>query len=128
SYYKHDDFYFRERRKLGVSGSWHDDYMNQTYWFSYSPGRHKPNSKWPKWLAIAAGFGVDNTLNNYIEPNSFKAGRGSYELYIAPDIDFRGLLPKKPFWQKLAKALNFVKVPLPTLRISQDTRFLPLFM
>lgn len=123
SYYKRDDFYFKN---VQYKAKWNDDYMNQTYWFSFSPKRFNNEWKWPKWLGIAAGFGVDNKLNNYYlgtGQNYVDHGKGGYEFFIAPDIDFKGLLPNRPFWQKVGHVLNYVKFPAPTIRLSNDSKF-----
>jgi len=126
SYYRKDDYYFDFIKR---KSNFQDDYMNSTFWFTFNPKRYKPESKWPKWLGISMGVGVDATLNNYyinMPGGTSDWGRGGYEVYLAPDIDFKGLLPKKPFWQTLAHILNYIKVPSPALRFSKDTKFMPI--
>jgi hypothetical protein len=80
-------------------------------------------------LGISVGVGVDETLNDYYigAPNGYAdLGKGGYEFYLAPDIDFKGLLPKKPFWQTLAHILNYIKVPTPALRLSRNSKLMPI--
>lgn len=127
SYYKVDDYYFKD---IQYKAKWNDDYMNQTYWLTFNPKRFNKNWNWPKWLGISAGFGVDNKLNNYYigtADNYADHGKGGYEFFIAPDIDFKGLLPKKPIWQKIGHVLNYVKFPAPTIRLSNNSRFFPIY-
>ncbi len=126
SYYRKDNYYFDFIKR---KSNFQDDYMNSIFWFTFNPKRYKPESKWPKWLGISMGVGVDATLNNYyvnMPGGTSDWGRGGYEVYLAPDIDFKGLLPKKPFWQTLAHILNYIKVPSPALRFSKDTKFMPI--
>ena len=126
SYYKKYDYYYKHVQRVS---NFQDDYMNSTFWFTFNPKRYKPESKWPKWLGISVGVGVDETLDDYYigAPNGYAdLGKGGYEVYIAPDIDFKGLLPKKPFWQTLAHVLNYIKVPTPALRFSKDTKLMPI--
>lgn len=121
SYYKRDDFYFKNQT---YKGQWNDDYMNQTYWFTFNPKRYNPNWKWPAWLGISAGFSIDNKLNDlYTGVNDYaNHGKGHYEWFLAPDIDFKALLPKTKGWQKLAHVLNYVKVPAPTIRLKPSVK------
>jgi hypothetical protein len=125
SYWQHDRYYYQVHPHV----TWNDDYMNQTYWFSFSPRRFNNNLKWPKWLAIAAGFGVDNRLSGYYRGvnEGYYKGEGRYETYLALDIDFKGLLPKGKVWQTVAHFLNYVKVPLPTLRFTPGLKAYPIF-
>ena len=127
SYYKRNNYYFKN---IGYTSDFQDDYMNQTYWFTFNPNRFNSNNNWPKWLGISLGFGVDDRLNNYYigtAPYYADHGKGGYEFFIAPDIDFKGLLPKKPFWQSVAHILNFMKVPAPTLRLSYQSKIFPIY-
>ena len=125
SYYRKHNYYFDYIKR---ESNFQDYYMNSTFWFTFNPQRYKPASKWPKWLGISVGIGVDETLNNYYintPGGSSDWGKGGYEFYIAPDINFKGLLPKKPFWQSLAHVLNYIKVPTPAFRLSRNSKFMP---
>lgn len=132
SYYKHDDYYFQQFSH----GDWIDDYMNHTYWLTLSvndwlPKGSKVEKVWPDFLCLAGGFGVDNTLNWYYkginEPEN--KGKGNYEYYLSLDIDWRKIIPQKTDGQKiLARTLNYIKIPLPTLRVGPSTEFYWLFL
>ena len=127
SYYPKYNYYYNFIKRRG--NDFFDDYMNATFWFTFNPKRHKPSSIWPKWLGISAGIGVDQTLNNYyinMPGGNADYGKGGYEFYLAPDIDFEGLLPKRPFWKKLGHALNYIKFPTPAIRFSKDSKFMQL--
>jgi len=126
SYYRKDNYYYDFIKR---ESNFQDDYMNSTFWLTYNPNRYKPSGKWPKWLGISVGLGVDHTLNNYyinMPGGTSDWGKGGYEFYLAPDIDFKGLLPKKPFWQTLAHVLNYIKVPTPALRLGKNSKLMPI--
>lgn len=134
SYYQHDRFFYNVKRE--GKADWIDDYMNQTYWLTLSvndwlPKGSKAEKLWPDFLCIAGGFGVDNTLNNYYlgyNEDSFK-GLGNYEYYLSLDIDWRKIIPQKTGGQIiLARTLNYIKIPLPTLRLGPSTDFDWLFL
>lgn len=122
SYYVHDTYYF----DVYPYGDRLDDYMNQTYWLSLTVDQWLPRGSrveriWPDWLCVVGGFGVDNTLNMYytgvnLEENK---GKGNYEYYLSIDIDWRKIIkPRSNFNKALADALNYIKLPLPTLRLA----------
>ena len=127
SYYPKYTYYYDFINRRG--NDFFDDYMNATFWFTFNPKRYKPVSNWPKWLGISVGIGVDETLNNYnlkMPGGNADWGKGGYEFYLAPDIDFEGLLPKRPFWKNLGHALNYIKFPTPVIRLSKDSKFMQL--
>ncbi len=126
SYFKRNNIYETVTGKNYFT----DDYINQTYWLTFNPHRFRPNSNWPKWLGVSLGFGVDDRLNLFYlrMPNGESDyGKGGYEFYIAPDLDFREILPKRKGWQQAAKILNYIKVPAPTLRLSNASKLYVLY-
>jgi hypothetical protein len=124
SYYRRNNYYFK---CIDYEGEFQDDYSNHTFWFTFNPKRYSPKAKWPKWLGVSVGIGIDDTWNNYhLGKANVVQGAGAYEFYLAPDIDFRALLPQKPGWQRVAKVLNFIKFPTPALRFGKTTQFLPI--
>jgi hypothetical protein len=130
SYYQHDTYFFYTPRASGKH-NWKDDYMNQTFWITASvndwlPKGSKAEKIWPDFLCIAGGFGVDNTLNNYylgVNEEKYK-GVGNYEYFLSLDIDWRKIIPQKSSGQiMIARTLNYIKIPLPTLRVSPSAQF-----
>ena len=49
-------------------------------------------------------------------------------LHQDPDLDFKEILPKRKWWQRTAKILNYLKVPAPTLRISHASKLFPMYI
>jgi hypothetical protein len=132
SYYQHDRFYYNQFKYA----DWLDDYMNHTYWVTASlndwlPKGSKAEKIWPDFLCVAGGFGVDNTLNWYYKGVNFaeNKGKGEYEYYLSLDIDWRKIIPQKTDGQKiLARTLNYIKIPLPTVRLGPTTEFYWFFL
>lgn len=111
---KYFDISGKEKKWFSV-----DDYLNQTYWFSYFPQDHlNPNSTkgLPAWLGISLGIGI--------EPDRWNGfGGAKHELYLSPDIHLEKLLkPKKQPWKSLVKALNITRLPLPALQITPKVK------
>ena len=89
-----------------------DDYEGQTYWLSTSVHSLLPDhlqGLWPEWLCIAAGYGARDITG----PNPYSVW------FIGPDLDMTKIIPQdSPFLVTLAEVLNFIRLPLPALRIS----------
>jgi uncharacterized protein YfiM (DUF2279 family) len=106
------------------------DYNGQTYWLSFNPVTLiKPQTKFPKWINIAFGYGIDHQLigdgGTYIATTS--GGQTTYEpyrqLYLSLDIDFEKIPTQNRFLKIFFKGLNFFKVPFPALEISRSKAF-----
>lgn len=107
------------------------DYNGQTYWLSVNPRSFAKDSKWPAWLNVAVGYGIDGFVGG--DDNIFENADGSintiYEntprirqWYLSPDID----LSKIPTDNKALKItftiLNSLKFPLPTLEYNSQEK------
>ncbi|MEZ0485755.1 hypothetical protein [Fibrella aquatica] len=116
SYWQRTNKYF-DHRGIKTQPFSIDDYINQTYWFSFSPkhlfGR-KMKQQWPDWLQFSVGMGLDA---NTWSPTRNGEG-GLWDIYLAPDIDLLKLFkPKKPWVRSVLHVMNYIKVPMPTLQI-----------
>ena len=102
------------------------DYNAQTYWWSINPWSFAKNSKFPKWLNIAVGYGAQGMLGGYtniwtdpatntiINRSDIQRYR---QFYLSPDIDFSRIPFNSKFLRDLFKMVN-LKVPLPTLEFN----------
>jgi len=94
------------------------DYNGQTYWLSFTPATFFENTKFPKWLCLSVGYGVDAKLNGIanefttIDGETFTAKR---QMLLSLDIDFSKLPIKKPWLKAIVKQFNYLKLPFPTL-------------
>ena len=116
SYWQQTPKYFKARgiplQRFSI-----DDYINQTYWFSFSPkhfGSHSWKRVWPNWLQMSIGMGLEADTWNL---NGDGLG-GRHEWYVSPDIDLTKLIKPRTAIGKIAlHVLKYIKIPAPTLQI-----------
>ena len=137
SFFRHTDFkasywqrstrYF-EARGLPITAIHTDDYLNQTYWMSTSL-RYLTNEKYdkiPDWLNLAFGWGIEAESwdRNPLDPGT----GGKPEFYLALDVNLLKLFkPKQKFWYQFLKRINYLKVPMPTLQLTQKPKLWGLY-
>ena len=94
------------------------DYNGQTYWLSANIWSFAKESKFPKWLNIAVGYGAEGMLYcEILSTNNFN--QNPYrQFYLSFDIDLVKLNPKSKFLKSVFSVINFIKIPAPTLEIS----------
>lgn len=103
------------------------DYNAQTYWMSINPGSFmKSESRFPKWLNIAIGYGADGMIGAFSNPliitdatgNNIKIKRYR-QYYLSLDADFTKLKIKSKFLRTACYVLNFIKIPFPNIELSE---------
>lgn len=106
------------------------DYNAQTYWLSgnvHSFLKNKENSKFPRWLNIAVGYGANNMFGGY--SNTWTEGNATFtadpiqyerykEFYLSFDVDLSKLKVKHPAARFALGLLNWIKIPAPALEIN----------
>jgi len=119
SYYKRSNRYY----ELKETGTWNDDYVNQTYWASIRVNQLLPHALeqyWPDWLALAVGIGVDDKIVGY-DANYPERTGGSHELYLALDCDVTKILPSdNALWETIKHYVNYIKFPAPAIRFTPE--------
>ncbi|WP_461102475.1 DUF2279 domain-containing protein [Spirosoma koreense] len=122
SYWQQTPKYFKARG-IPVQRFSIDDYINQTYWFSFSPehfGGRVWQNRWPDWLQLSVGIGLE--AETWSRNNDGLGGR--HEWYIAPDINLVKLLrPRSGFIKVVLGVLKYIKIPAPTLQIGPKLRW-----
>ncbi|MEN0004309.1 MAG: DUF2279 domain-containing protein [Bacteroidota bacterium] len=125
----------------GLAERFLKDYNGQTIWASVNIKsflREKDNF-FPGWLNIAFGYGVDNVFGAY--GNSWQRDDGAgfrldpidypryRQYYISFDVDMSRLPIKNRFLRTLAGALNWIKIPSPTLEFNSlgEVKFHPFY-
>ncbi len=103
------------------------DYNGQTYWLSANLKSFCKKSKLPPWLNVAVGYGATGifggTENIWTDPetgttiNRTDIAR-QRQWYLAPDIDFTRIKTNSKWMRSLFYALNAIKLPAPTLVLS----------
>jgi hypothetical protein len=108
--------------------SWVKDYNGQTYWLSSSISSFmNKDTKFPKWLNIAIGYGAEGMIGGTTNPSSHNGKILPYftryrQFYLAPNIDFTKINTHSPFLKKVFFFLSFLKFPTPTLEYSKETK------
>lgn len=99
--------------------SWLKDYNGQTYWFSASPRSFFKGSKWPAWLRLSIGYGIQDMVS--AEPDrSIEMGYRPYrQYYLSVDIDLTKIKTKSKFVKTLGFLANSIKIPAPALQFSR---------
>ncbi len=104
------------------------DYNALTVWGSVNIHAFLPNktdSKFPKWLNLAVGYGAGNLYGGFenkwetedglvfeLDPDRYPRYR---QYYLSLDVDW-SKIPTKHRWLKVSlRALNYLKVPAPAL-------------
>ena len=100
------------------------DYNGYTFWFSISPRSIFPRSKIPKWFNVSFGYGSDGMIGEFKNLSSYKGMEiPNFErfrqFYLSLDIDFSKIKTNSKFMKAVFTTLSYIKIPLPTLEISQ---------
>ncbi len=108
------------------------DYNGQTYWLSANIHSFFRESKIPKWLNVAVGYGADGMLTgNYeaLDRALFPNQNRMRQYYLSLDIDLSRLKTDSRFLKTVFNVINFIKIPAPTLEINSKgkLRFYPLY-
>ena len=99
------------------------DYNGQTYWLSANIHSFAKNSKIPKWLNVAIGYGAegmitgDNVLVNTVFLNTDHRYR---QYFVSLDVDMTKIPTNSHFLKSVFSVLNTVKIPSPTVEFTSD--------
>ena len=107
------------------------DYNAQTYWASFNIHSLLKDSRWPAWLNIAFGYGVDGLLggyeNEWIDAGGNHVSRNDIQrtrqFYLSPDIDFSRIKTNKKIGRVVLDFLNILKMPAPALMLDSNGKF-----
>ena len=104
------------------------DYNAQTIWASFNIHSFlKKESRFPKWLNIAAGYGAANMYGGFenkwvTDGNTYVIPEADYpryrQWYLSPDIDLSRIKTKSKFVNTLLCMVNIFKFPAPALEIN----------
>ncbi|EIA08903.1 DUF2279 domain-containing protein [Flavobacterium frigoris] len=102
------------------------DYNGQTYWLSVNLHSFLKDSKIPKWLNLAVGYGAEGMISGNAEninllllPNNARAR----QLYFSFDADLTKIKTNSHLLKTVFSVLNTLKIPAPTLEIRQYNQF-----
>lgn len=104
------------------------DYNAQTIWLSVNLHSFMPEeSKFPKWLNIAVGYGAENMFGGFrnewtVDNSMFELSNDKYpryrQFYISPDIDLSKIPIKSKPLRMLVCMANIFKIPAPALEFN----------
>jgi hypothetical protein len=102
------------------------DYNGQTYWLSVNLHSFLKDSKIPKWLNLAVGYGADGMIsgndqkaNLFLVPNNTR----TRQFYLSFDVDLTKIKTNSHFLKTLFSVLNTLKIPAPTLEVAKFNQF-----
>lgn len=98
------------------------DYNGQTYWLSVNLHSFLKDSKIPKWLNLAVGYGADGMISgNGEDPNFFLGPNNNRtrQLYLSFDVDLTKIKTNSHLLKTVFSVLNTLKIPAPTMEIQQ---------
>ncbi|MDP3681249.1 MAG: DUF2279 domain-containing protein [Flavobacterium sp.] len=94
------------------------DYNGQTYWLSVNLHSFAKESKIPKWLNLALGYGADGMITGNKEdtpPILTSNPKRFRQFYLSLDVDLTKIKTKSHFLKTVFSVLNTVKIPAPTI-------------
>jgi len=97
------------------------DYNGQTYWLSLNLHPFFTDSKMPKWLNIAFGYGANGMLSGTKDiDNQLLTNSARYrQYYLSFDVNLKSIQTNSPSLKTILSVLNTIKVPFPTLEFSK---------
>jgi hypothetical protein len=105
------------------------DYNGQTYWLSFDLYSFlNDNSKFPKWLNIAIGYGGSNMVNANVDSNVRKGLTPFRQYYLAIDPDLSHIKSNRRVIKALIFVADIIKMPAPTIYYQNGNwNFRPLY-
>ena len=104
------------------------DYNGQTYWLSVNVASFlNDDSKFPKWLNVAVGYGADGMLggrdNKFISNNEYfdySDIKRQKQFYLSLDVDLTRIKTKNQFLSAVSNTFGFIKFPFPALMYEES--------
>lgn len=99
------------------------DYNGQTYWLSVNMYSFFKESKIPKWLNVAVGYGGEGMItgNDVLVNTVFlRESERVRQFYFSFDADLTKIETKSHFLKTVFSVFNTVKIPAPTFEFRDD--------
>ncbi len=102
------------------------DYNGQTYWLSVNLWSFFKESKIPKWLNVAVGYGANGLPELIAIPLDYPGDEyQTYRQFFASiDVDLTKIPTKSPFLKTVFNVFNYVKIPAPTIEFTSKGDFI----
>ncbi|MFT6873606.1 MAG: hypothetical protein ACJAVN_002626 [Roseivirga sp.] len=96
------------------------DYNGQTYWASFDIHAFAKESRFPKWLNLAIGYGAQNMVFARDDQN-INAGFNNFrQYYFGIDFDLSYIETDKKWLKVLLFMADMVRLPAPVLELSKN--------
>ncbi|MEL0650954.1 DUF2279 domain-containing protein [Algibacter sp. TI.3.09] len=97
------------------------DYNGQTYWLSANMHAFFKESKIPKWLNLAVGYGGEGMLSGVNgNVNELLISDLRYrQVFLSLDIDLEHIKTNSAFLKTVFSVFNMIKIPFPTLEFGK---------
>lgn len=104
------------------------DYNGQTYWLSANVYSFFKQSKIPKWLNVAFGYGVEGLItpnDELVNTTFFPEKQRTRQFYFSFDVDLTKIPTKNHTLKTVFSIFNTLKIPAPTFEINGrgETKF-----
>ncbi|WP_217902835.1 DUF2279 domain-containing protein [Flavobacterium sp. J49] len=96
------------------------DYNGQTYWLSANIYSFAKDSKIPKWLNIAIGYGAEGMITGkeeFVNTIFLPESERYRQFYLSLDVDLTKIETKSHFVKTILTIFNTIKIPAPTFEI-----------
>jgi hypothetical protein len=97
------------------------DYNGQTYWLSANMHAFFKNSKVPKWLNLAIGYGGEGLLSgdaSLIINNAMIKQNRQRQFYLSLDVDLTRIKTNSMLLKSIFSVFNTIKIPFPTVEFN----------
>ncbi|MFN5324842.1 MAG: DUF2279 domain-containing protein [Bacteroidota bacterium] len=97
------------------------DYNGQTYWVSGNIHAFmRSNSKFPKWLNLALGYGVDGLTGARTNITGTEDFNRLRQYYLALDVDLTRIPTRSKFLKTVFETFGFIKIPSPAIEFRSN--------
>ncbi|TDO71601.1 putative lipoprotein DUF2279 [Flavobacterium chryseum] len=99
------------------------DYNGQTYWLSFNLHSFAKETKIPKWLNLAFGYGGDGMLTGNLRNDNLVSDQNPErfrQFYLSFDLNLTKIETKSHFLKTVFSVFNTIKIPAPTLEYSAN--------
>ncbi|MFW0737930.1 DUF2279 domain-containing protein [Flavobacterium sp. T12S277] len=99
------------------------DYNGQTYWLSVNLHSFAKQSKIPKWLNLAFGYGAEGMLTGNLQKDNLDFAQNPErfrQIYLSFDVDLTKIETKSHFLKTIFSVFSTIKIPAPTLEYSAN--------
>jgi uncharacterized protein YfiM (DUF2279 family) len=105
------------------------DYNGQTYWLSANLHSFFKESKIPKWLNIAVGYGANGMLTGLkdVDNQLLTNTERHRQFYLSFDVNLHNIRTNSKILRSIFDIFDMIKIPFPTLEFSKKGAAFHLF-